>query len=72
MVASFEEAQQRFSLVGMLFAIRKALGQVFGWDGQDAADDPTRPSLRDRLPADLRDSHSTVHPRDGVYAALPD
>ncbi len=65
MVASFEGAQQRFSLVGMLFAIREALGHVFGWDGPEAADDPTRPSLRDRLPADLRDAHSTVRPTMG-------
>lgn len=65
MVASFEGAQQRFSLVGMLFAIREALGQVFSWDGQEAADDPARPSLRDRLPADLRDAQSTVRPAMG-------
>ena len=51
--------------MSMLFAIREALGQVFGWDGQEAAADPTRPSLRNRLPADLRDSQSTVHPAMG-------
>ena len=65
MVASFDGAQQRSSLVGMLFAIREALGQVFGWDGPAAADDPMRPSLRDRLPADLRDSESAVQPAMG-------
>jgi Protein of unknown function (DUF2867) len=63
-VASFEGAQQRFSLVGVLFAIREALGHVFGWDGQEVADDPARPSLRDRLPADLR-AQSTVRPAMG-------
>lgn len=63
MVASFDEARQRFSLVGMLFAIREALGHVFGWD--ERADDPTRPSLAERLPADLRDSPSTVTPAMG-------
>ena len=65
MVSTFEEAQQRVSLVGMLFAIREVLGQVFGWDGPDAAADPTRPSLLDRLPADLRDAPSTVNPAMG-------
>ena len=65
MVSTFEEAQQRVSLVGMLFAIREVLGQVFKWDGPDATADPTRPSLRGRLPADLRDAPSTVNPAMG-------
>ena len=51
------------SLVGVLFAVREALGQAFGWD--EAVDDPARPSLRDRLPADLRNSPSTVKPAMG-------
>jgi uncharacterized protein DUF2867 len=63
MVSSFGEARQRLSLVGLLFAVREALGRAFGWD--DAADDPARPSLRDRLPADLRHSPSTVTPAMG-------
>ena len=54
MVASFDGTRKRFSVVGSLFAIREALGQVLGWD--ERADDPARPSLRERLPADLRDS----------------
>ena len=63
MVSSFGEARQRLSGVGLLFAVREALGRAFGWD--DAADDPARPSLRDRLPADLRHSPSTVTPAMG-------
>ena len=63
MVASFDDTRQRFSVVGFLFAIREALGRVFEWD--EAADDATRPSLRQRLPADLRDSPSTVTPAMG-------
>jgi uncharacterized protein DUF2867 len=63
MVSSFGEARQRLSLVGLLFAVREALGRAFGWD--DAADDPARPSLRDRLPADLRHSPSAVTPAMG-------
>jgi hypothetical protein len=62
-VSSFGEARQRLSGVGLLFAVREALGRAFGWD--DAADDPARPSLRDRLPADLRHSPSTVTPAMG-------
>jgi hypothetical protein len=63
LVASFDETRKRFSLVGSLFAIREVLGQVFGWD--ERVDDPARPSLRERLPADLRDSPSTVPPAMG-------
>ena len=60
MVTSFDEAKPRLSVVGVLVAIREMLGRAFGWD--DTADDPSRPSLRDRLPADLRESPSTVSP----------
>ena len=60
MVSSFGEAKRRFSVVGMLFAIREILGGVFGWDGP--SDDPERPSLRSRLPGDLRGRPSTVYP----------
>jgi hypothetical protein len=63
MLTSFDDARQRVSVVGMLFAIREALGRVLGWD--DATDDPNRPSLRDRLPEDLRHSPSTVTPAMG-------
>jgi hypothetical protein len=63
MVTSFDEARRRFSVVGLLFAIREALGQVLGWD--DSIDDPPRPSLREGLPADLLASPSTVTPSMG-------
>ena len=63
MVTSFDEAKKRLSVVGLLFAIREGLGQVFGWDKAD--DSPARPSLRQRLPADLRDSPSVVTPAMG-------
>jgi hypothetical protein len=63
MVTSFDEAKPRFSVVGALFAIRQMLGELLGWD--QPADDPTRPSLRQRLPEDLRHSPSTVTPAMG-------
>jgi hypothetical protein len=62
-VTSFDEAKPRLSVVGLLFAIRQMLGELFGWD--EAADDPTRPSLRLRLAEDLRRSPSTVTPAMG-------
>ena len=38
----------------LLFAIRWKLGELLGWDDDDAGRDSQRPTLRDRLPADLR------------------
>ena len=40
----------------LLWAIRWKLGALLGWDDEDEA--PARPTLRDRLPVDLRDGPS--------------
>ncbi|MFI1918220.1 DUF2867 domain-containing protein [Nocardia sp. NPDC020380] len=45
----------RSAIVRALFAIRWKLGELFGWDGPDAGVGSRVPTLRDRLPADLRD-----------------
>jgi hypothetical protein len=42
----------------MLWAIRWKLGELLGWDGPDAGLGSRVPTLRDRLPADLRDAPS--------------
>ncbi|MGZ8647136.1 MAG: DUF2867 domain-containing protein [Solirubrobacteraceae bacterium] len=39
-----------------LFAIRWKVGDLLGWDDQDAGRGSQRPTLRDRLPADLREA----------------
>ena len=70
MVASFDEGRQRWSLVGMLFAVREALGQAFGWDEAAVdpdASEPARPPARG--PAQLPLNRQTGN---GVHAALPD
>jgi len=41
-----------------LWAIRWKLGELLGWDDPDAGPDSRAPTLRDRLPADLRDAPS--------------
>jgi hypothetical protein len=48
-----------------LFAIRWKLGELFGWDDPDAGVGSRLPTLRDQLPADLRDA-----PGPG-FATLP-
>ena len=41
-----------------LWTIRRKLGQLLGWDGPDAGLGSRVPTLRDRLPEDLRDAPS--------------
>ena len=50
-----DPAQRASRVVGALFALRWKLGELLGWD-DEATDVGARvPSLRDRLPQDLRD-----------------
>jgi hypothetical protein len=52
--------------VRALFAIRWAIGGLLGWDDEDTGAGSRVPSLRDRVPADLRGT------ADGVdFAGLP-
>ena len=52
--------------VRTLFAIRWKLGRLLGWDSPDAGVASRVPTLRDRLPADLRDA-----PAGPAFASLP-
>jgi hypothetical protein len=49
-----------------LWAIRWQVGKLLGWDGPDHSHGSERPTLRDRLPADLRDT-----PSGPDFKALP-
>ena len=42
----------------VLFRIRWTLGELLGWDDPDAGAGTRMPTLRDRLPADLRDGQA--------------
>src|SRR6478672_11839934 len=55
-VASFDPARSSSGAVRTLFAIRWKLGALLGWDERDGSRDPPKPTLRDRLPSDLRDA----------------
>jgi hypothetical protein len=50
----------------MLWAIRWKVGELLGWDGPDAGLGSRVPTLRDRLPVDLRDA-----PSGPEFDALP-
>lgn len=55
LMASFDPAQSSTS-VRVLFAIRWKLGELLGWDSSTAEPGSPPPSLRDRLPDDLREA----------------
>jgi hypothetical protein len=56
--ASGDPSQSASSAVRALFAIRWKVGELLGWDGPDAGVGSRVPTLRDRLPVDLREAPS--------------
>jgi hypothetical protein len=54
MVAALDPSQSSSLAVRTLFSIRWKLGEVLGWD-EPPSGAATRPTLRDRLPQELRD-----------------
>jgi hypothetical protein len=56
--ASADPSQGSSRAVGTLWAIRWKVGELFGWDDPDAGLGSRVQTLRDRLPADLRDAPS--------------
>ena len=58
LIASSDPSHGSPLVVRTLFAIRWKLGELFGWDGPEAARASEQPTLRDRLPADLSDAPS--------------
>jgi Protein of unknown function (DUF2867) len=57
-IASGDPSHSPSRAVRVLFAIRWKLGELLGWDGPDTGLGSRVPTLRDRLPADLRDGPS--------------
>jgi Protein of unknown function (DUF2867) len=58
LAASLDPSRSSSRAVGMLFAIRWKVGGLLGWDDPDAGLGSRVPTLRDRLPVDLRDAPS--------------
>ncbi len=56
LLASHAPSQRASRAAGVLWAIRWTLGKLLGWDGPDARLGSRVPTLRDRLPDDLRDA----------------
>jgi Protein of unknown function (DUF2867) len=69
LVHQFASSDPSKSLPGAaraLWALRWKVGELLGWDGPDTGVDSRVPTLRDRLPADLRDA-----PSGPDFASLP-
>ena len=58
LIAASDPARSSSRVARALWAIRWRLGELLGWDGPDGGHGLHRPTLRDRLPADLRDGRS--------------
>ncbi len=57
LMASFDPARSSSGAVRALFAIRWKVGELLGWDDDGDGDRVSEgPTLRDRLPADLRET----------------
>ena len=66
LAASLDPSQSSSRAVSTLFAIRWKIGELLGWEGPDAGIGSRVPTLRDRLPADLREA-----PTGPDFEALP-
>jgi Protein of unknown function (DUF2867) len=64
--ASGDPSHDDSRLVRILFALRWKVGELLGWDRPDAGVGSRVPTLRDRLPEDLRDG-----PSGPTFDALP-
>jgi len=58
LVTSLDPERGSSGAVRALFAIRWKVGELLGWDDAEAGLGSRVPTLRDRLPADLRDAPS--------------
>ncbi|MEP6953100.1 MAG: DUF2867 domain-containing protein [Solirubrobacteraceae bacterium] len=70
MMTSFDPGQGSSAAVRMLFALRWKVGGLLGWDDPDDGIGSRVPTLRDRLPADLRDGPSIPDSRTLPFSSL--
>ena len=58
LISSSDPSRSSSAAVRTLFAIRWTIGGLLGWDGRGAGDGSPRSTLRNLVPADLRQSSS--------------
>jgi hypothetical protein len=69
-MTSFDPSRSASAAVRTLFAIRWKAGALLGWDGPEGGLGSRVPTLRGRLPADLRDAPSGPAPDDLPFTPL--
>jgi uncharacterized protein DUF2867 len=70
LMASYDPSQSSSVAVRTLFAMRWKIGELLGWDGPNGGLGSRVPTLRDRLPADLRDGPSGPDIAAGPFRSL--
>lgn len=70
LATSLDPAQSSSAAVRALFAIRWKVGGLFGWDDPETGLGSRVPTLRDRLPVDLRDTPSPPSPETLPFSPL--
>jgi hypothetical protein len=70
LATSLDPEQSSSAAVRALFAIRWKVGGLFGWDDSESGIGSRVPTLRDRLPADLRDAPSPPSPETLPFSPL--
>lgn len=70
LMASRDSSQGATGAAGMLWAIRETAGRVLGLDGEDAGLGARVASLRERLPADLREAPRGPDIRGAPFKSL--
>jgi hypothetical protein len=68
--ASTDPSQSSSAPVRALFALRWKVGELLGWDGTSAGIGTRVPTLRDRLPPDLREAGSGPRFADLPFSPL--
>jgi hypothetical protein len=69
LMASLDPSQSS-GVVRVLFAIRRKVGELLGWDHPQAGVESSVPTLRDRLPADLSGATSGPTPEELPFSTL--
>uniref|UniRef100_A0AAU2UXX7 DUF2867 domain-containing protein n=1 Tax=Streptomyces sp. NBC_00003 TaxID=2903608 RepID=A0AAU2UXX7_9ACTN len=67
---SDDEAGTSSPVQRFLFAVRRKLGKLLGWDKSDEGVGTRVPTLRDRLPADLREGPQGPAFRSGTFTSV--
>jgi Protein of unknown function (DUF2867) len=70
LVGGFDPGRSSASVLRMLFALRRQLGRLLGWESAEAGLGARVPTLRDRLPVDLREAPAGPDSAAGPFAPL--